>query len=335
MNFIKIYAGACASIVILFIIAYSVSSWNITNENLEREKEKVQFLELETKNQEIIIESQRNEIYEYKSAVKELNQTVLSKDRNIEWLRSIMKKVKEDLEAKKSELEGTKNTLTLTEQELEYTEAELEETLRLLDVAKMYEQRVREGMELQYAYKLLGEYENTRDIVSGFMDVSEIRNDAEIWERAGKVYNWLGDNYAYCSDKGFCIGDEYCNQIQFFSPDELVYYGSNDVLCGDCDDQAHLFVGMLYASGVSHENVRVECGTVEAGGHCWAGVKTISGWYRVDPVCSNPVEYLDFFGIGVQVSLPIKQFPSSPKDVDCFSSYQLDFWYTPEGYHVM
>jgi hypothetical protein len=50
-------------------------------------------------------------------------------------------------------------------------------------------------------------------------------------------------------------------------------------------------------------------------------------WYRIDPVCSNPSKYIEFFGIKILISG--KEFPTSYQNVDCFSSYTLTEWYTP------
>ena len=157
-------------------------------------------------------------------------------------------------------------------------------------------------------------------------------SNEELWQRAGDIYDWLGANYEYCSDKGFCVGNS-CSQIQFFSPDELIYYGSQDVLCGDCDDQAQLFAGMMYASGVPYADVRVECGTVESGGHCWNGVRIDGEWHRVDQVCSNPAEYVDFFGYTYLASGEL--FPITAQNLDCFNTYSITSWYDPNGFNVV
>jgi hypothetical protein len=54
-------------------------------------------------------------------------------------------------------------------------------------------------------------------------------------------------------------------------------------------------------------------------------------WNRVQnrPVCSNPAEYWEFFGFKFLISG--KEFPTRYQNVDCFSSYTLSEWYTPEG----
>jgi hypothetical protein len=204
-----------------------------------------------------------------------------------------------------------------------------------LVVAKEFEDRVINGVAISKAYVLLGDYDKTARVVSKILNMSAPTtpaNDQEIWSRGKKIYEWLALHYDYCSDKGFCISDDKCTVFQFYSPDELVYYGEMISLCGDCDDKAQLFAGMLYASGVPHNKVRVECGVVPGGGHCWTKVNLNNNWYRVDPVCSDSVSFvLQKFGLSF---LMPAAFPSSSyRDVECFSNYTTEVWYNPEGYH--
>lgn len=213
---------------------------------------------------------------------------------------------------------------------LSQTQGELDETTRLLTVAQLYEIRSKQGIFLSEAYHLLGDYDKTVDIVAEITGVSTPTSDNELWLRGKEIYDWIGSNYQYCSDKGFCISETQCTQIQFFSPDELLYYGSQDVLCGDCDDKAQLFAGMMYASGVPHDKVRVECGMVSGGGHCWNGIRINNIWYRIDPTCSDVSVYvLEQFGLG---SLLSESYPDNDiRIVDCFSEYETTMWYTADG----
>jgi len=308
------------------IILIISSLWYITNKNLEIAKQQIE--------QQIqMIESQQ-------SIIQQQRQTIKAQEENINNLQNIIQQQTqqmEELQNKITNLQSQVESLTYqlqqTQGELKETTTELQETQRLLNIAKKYEERVERGIYLSKAYKLLGDYDKTINIVKNITTIGTPQTDEEIWERAKDIYNWLGENYQYCSDKGFCIDEDYCTQIQFFSPDELLYYSSQDVLCGDCDDQAHLFAGMMYASGVPHNKVRVECGNVEAGSHCWNAVYVNGGWYRIDPVCSNPAKYVEFFGIKILISG--KEFPNTYKNVDCFSSYELMVWYTPEEYHTI
>jgi cell division protein FtsB len=275
---------------------------------------------------------QNQTIEAQKHAIQTQAETIHSQTQVINNLYDTVKKQQSqinELNSKVTSLETQVKTLSI---QLGKTTSELQETQRLLNIAKKYEERVNEGIDLSQAYKLLGDYDKTVDIVRNITSIGTPANDQELWNRVRDIYNWLGNNYHYCSDKGFCVGD-WCTQIQFFSPDELLYYGSQDVLCGDCDDQAQLFVGMLYASGVPHDKARVECGVVPGGAHCWGGVYVNGSWYRVDPVCSNPAQYWEFFGYKFLISG--KEFPVSYQNIDCFSSYTLSEWYTPEGYHTV
>jgi cell division protein FtsL len=242
-----------------------------------------------------------------------------------------IKTLNASLEQKNNDLQQSYADLQDTQADLSGTQAELTETNRLLDVARYYENRVNKGINPSLAYQLLGDYDKTVQIVSNFTDVYPPRNDIEIWDRAKAIYTWIGQNYKYCSDRGFCISEVYCPQIQFFSPDELVYFGAHEAMCGDCDDHAQLFVGMMYASGVPHDKARVECGNVAAGAHCWAGVNINNGWYRVDTICANPVEYINFLGLKIAISP--KTFPTTAGDVGCFPTYSLTSWYDLDGYH--
>lgn len=262
-----------------------------------------------------------------------LTKDLVNKTKQISNLQEAVQQKEQQIESQRIQIESLTLQVQSLQSQLGQTKEELEETQRLLRIAKKYEERVERGIYLSKAYKLLADYDKTIEIIKNITTIGTPRSDEEIWQRAKDIYNWLGENYQYCSDKGFCISEDYCTQIQFFSPDELLYYGSQDVLCGDCDDQAHLFAGMMYASGVSYNKVRVECGWVDSGYHCWNGVYVNGSWYRIDPVCSNPAKYIEFFGI--KILLSGREFPTIHGNVDCFSSYELTAWYTPEGYHTI
>ena len=261
-----------------------------------------------------------------------LSKKISEKSQEISMLISDIQLKTEEINAKNTQIEILESTVDSLEFELGEAEENLEETTRLLDVAKEYEERVQQGTDLNKAYILLRDYDKTAGIVEDITDMSFPENDQELWERGKDIYDWLGIHYDYCSDKGFCIKENYCAQIQFFSPDELLYYGSQDVLCGDCDDKAQLFAGMMYASNVPYNKVRVVCGKVPGGGHCWNELYLNNNWYRIDPVCSNPGTFvLEQFGLGF---LSPSTYPSGDyRNVDCFGSYETDSWYDTEGFH--
>ena len=240
------------------------------------------------------------------------------KSEEISDLRSEVQAKNSRIENQDAQILNLNTQVQSLNSQLGQTRGQLEETSRLLDIAADYEDRVEQGIHLSKAYILLADYDRTIDIVQDIAKTGIPQNDADVRDRAKDIYYWLGNNYQYCSDKGFCVGESYCTQIQFFSPDEVVYYGSQDVLCGDCDDQAQLFVGMLYASGVSHNKARVECGSVPSGRHCWGAVDVGGSWYRIDPVCSSPSVYVSFFDWHISMTA----FPSSYRDVDCFDFYE-------------
>lgn len=293
--------------IFIGVIVIISSQLYITSKNLE--------------SAEKIIESQQQTITANEQTIQNQENTITSLETQVSNLQNEVSTLENKVVTLQSQVEA------LTTQ-LGETTTELEETTRLLDVAQDYEDRVEQGVYLSKAYKLLADYDKTVDIVATFTSTSTPTTDEELWKRAEDIYNWLGNNYDYCSDKGFCVGGV-CYEIQFFSPDELLYYGSQDVLCGDCDDQAQLFAGMMYASGVSYEKIRVECGSVPSGGHCWNGIYVDGSWHRIDAVCASPSTYIPFFGW----TISLRPFPTSYQSVDCFSSYTISSWYNPYGYH--
>lgn len=318
--------------ILLIILAISTGIILIISSQFYVTYQNLKLAEQTITEQGQAIESQQQTIQSHEGTIQSQTQTIQNQQNTIKSLQTQVSNLQDEVSTLQNQvtiLEGQVNTL---QNQLGETTAELEETTRLLNVAQEYEERVEQGVYLSKAYKLLGDYDKTVGIVASFTNTFTPTTDRELWERAEDIYNWLGNNYDYCSDKGFCVGDS-CTQIQFFSPDELLYYGSQHVLCGDCDDQAQLFAGMMYATGVPYDKVRVECGSVPAGGHCWSGIYVGGNWYKIDPVCSNPAEYWDFFGYKFLISG--KEFPTNYQDVDCFSSYTLTSWYTPEGYHTV
>ncbi len=285
----------------------------------------------------------------YKNRIVFLNQT-WNKEKNdileqLELQKERTTSVKKLLDVREKEIINLTNRIrilnneiwnlnfqyNITKSNLEFTETQLGQTQMLLDIAENYQERVRQGTILSESYKLLGDYDKVKEIIVNKIGISTPTTEKEKWEIAKVMYDWLGTSYSYCSDKGFCVGEQ-CTQIQFFSPDELLIYGSQDVLCGDCDDKAHLFAGMLYASGIPHREVMVVCGYIPEGYHCWNRIFVNNRWYRIDPVCSNVgTLLLEHFGLDF---LSEKAFPLNEyRDVDCFSSYEAKSGYTADGYY--
>lgn len=270
------------------------------------------------------------------STVSNLNESVRSRDQSIANLQGEVSVKREEIEAKAAQIQTLNIQVQSLNSELGTTQQNLSRTTQLLSVAQNYEDRVEKGINLQKAYLLLGDYEKTALVVVNITGILTPTTDQQLWQRGKAIYDWLGTHYSYCSDKGFCIGDGYCTQIQFFSPDELIYYGAQDVLCGDCDDKAQLFAGMMYASGVPHDKVKVECGIVPGGGHCWNSLYVNSSWYRIDPVCSPVGSTIGSYVLqtfGLSFVMPAIYPQNGYRKVDCFNSYQALDWYNPEGYH--
>ena len=291
------YALAAALVVAVVISFFYIHALNT---QIEQQEEQISILTSQVSSLQSTVETQQSTIESQSATIEQQEETILEQQQQITYLES--------------EVTRLGGELAQTEAELAY--------------AYPFQERGEAGMHLSKAYTLLGDYGEITPLASQITDYGYTNDDAEIWGRAKDVYAWLGNNYDYCSDKGFCVGS-YCYQIQFFSPDELLIYSSDD-LCGDCDDQATVFAGLMYASGVPHNKVRIECGSIPGGRHCWTGVNVDGSWFRVDPVCAHPSLYIELFGY----TLPIipTGFPGSYKDVGCFSSYDMIEWYTPEGY---
>jgi hypothetical protein len=235
----------------------------------------------------------------------------------------------EDLQAKKIELVQTQSTLLQTKSDLSETQLNLDnvknDLIGMSDKyaeAKPYMERVNRGQSLNKFYPLLKDYEDyTKPIILQYLGLSypyAPRNEDELWDRAEKVYKWLGTYYKYCGDKGLRVGNTFY-QFQFYSPDELLM--SDNSRCGDCDDFSTLFAGFMYASGVPEKNVWMVCGTVgSGGGHCWNWVVTDErAAYRIDGVCADRRKWF---------------FPRK-ENVDCFSEYNPTIRMNPSEYLPM
>jgi hypothetical protein len=272
------------------------------------------------------VSNQNQTIQNQADAISQKEQTVSEQKQTIDTQQTAIIQQKQQI----TTLQGQVNQSTTN---LQTTTTQLTNVTYYYDVAKNFEDRTDQGIDLSKAYQLLGQYDKVVSQVTSISgsyptSTSATSNDTEIWSRAKNIYNWIGNNFKYCSDKALCVSGN-CWDFQFYSPNELVS-GENIVLCGDCDDHAQLFAGMMYASGVSHSKVRVECGSVPQGGHCWDSVYVNNQWYRVDTVCANPTDFKLFFGISI--SIPLLSFPTSYGSVGCFSYYSTTVWYTPEGY---
>ena len=242
-----------------------------------------------------------------------------------------------DLEKKSTMLANAWNEITVLETGLDYLQtqydtvlSDLDATQQDLDIAKQYEERVKQGTRVRYAYELLLDIDKLENEMYKITNTGYSTDDTAIWLRAKDIYNWLGNNFEYCSDKAFKVGTSYTT-LQFFSPDELLVYRIGDKACGDCDDYAHAFVGMMYASGVPGDRVRVEVG----GGHAWTAVYIASDdiWYDIDPVCAQPDT---FMGRAIAAFLGVPEFPNMPEDVRCLETNPYSYmfgWYDYYGFH--
>ncbi|MBR9677485.1 hypothetical protein GOV04_05060 [Candidatus Woesearchaeota archaeon] len=231
------------------------------------------------------------------------------------------------IQNQRAEIEQQKQEIQKLETELGITKSELAE-------AKPYQERVISGQNIMESYKLLSDYTDyTRPIILDYLELESPvtpSNDNYLWERGKQVYNWLSDNYAYCGDKGLRVGTTF-SEFQFYSPDELLISSNNR--CGDCDDFATLFAGLMYASGVPKNKVWVVCGKVSNGGHCWNSLVLDDKTYRIDGICSQKDELFGFLGF----SLGIKKayYTNTKTNVDCLSEYTPRMKMNPEGAYML
>lgn len=280
----------------------------------------------------------QNKITSYKQDISSLNRKVSNLDRDISSKKGQIATLEKSNTQKQEEIDVLRTAIKEREDEidsltddLDQKKTELRTTTFLYEEAKEYQERVNRGQRLSSYHTLLNDREEyAKPIILEYLGLSKPRepaNDEELWERGRQVYNWLSDNYEYCGDKGLRVGNTFY-QFQFYSPDELLL--SDNARCGDCDDFATLFAGMMYASGVSEDKVWVVCGDVSGNGHCWNRLVLSSGWYRVDGVCSQRSTVLNFLGL----DLGMKQayYTSEKKHVDCMRNYNAAMRMNPETY---
>ncbi len=250
-----------------------------------------------------------------------------------------------DLENKNIHLEDEIQTTEkiISEQKINIKELELEinnlkNNLKVItqkyEEAKPYQERVSRGQDLAQSYALLKDREDfAKPLILKYLGLTTptiTKNDDELWERGRLIYNWLSENYKYCGDKGLRIGTTFY-EFQFWSPDEILK--SDNARCGDCDDFATLFAGLMYASGVPEDKVWVVCGTVPSGGHCWNWLSLSNQTYRIDTVCSQRQELFNF--LGLKWGPKEAYYTHKKENVDCFSEYKEQMKMNSNSFNVI
>jgi hypothetical protein len=239
-----------------------------------------------------------------------------------------------NLEEKRNEVIKLTSDLNDLEEDLGLTKTKLAITTSKYEEAKPYQERIERGQSLNEYYTLLDDRNDyAKPIILNYLGLSNPTppsNDEELWQRGKLIYNWLSNNYEYCGDKGLRVGNTFY-EFQFYSPDELLM--SDNSRCGDCDDFATLFAGLMYASGVPENKVWVVCGTVESGGHCWNWLDLGDQTYRIDGVCSQEQELFGFLGFswGNQGAY----YTNNQNNVDCFKSYNPTIKMNPNNYFAL
>lgn len=320
-NLNQIYKPLCIVFLIL-IIFFAFITFNQYQKN-QSLNNRINSLYLEKEN----IESELNNlILEVDNLKKDINE----KDNTIKYQEANIINLNYLIQQKEAEIESLKIEIRLIENELANTKKDLSKTTSLYQQAKPYEERVIQGQNIWLAYQLLDDYEDyAQPIILDYLGLSQPKkpvNNQELWERGKQVYNWLSDNYYYCGDRGLRVENTF-NEFQFSSPDEMLI--SDNARCGDCDNYAFLFAGLMYASGVSENDVWVVCGTVPAGGHCWNWIVLDNTAYIVDPVCSEKEDRFKF--LNFRWSVQNTKYSDTPKNIGCFESYESYMRMNPKG----
>lgn len=89
------------------------------------------------------------------------------------------------------------------------------------------------------------------------------------------ILNYVNNNIEYTSDS-----------IQYKTPEYWAHVEQTlDSGEGDCEDGATLIYAMARLAGIPKEQLKIACGDVVGGGHCWVMYKSIKypyGWYIID-----------------------------------------------------
>jgi len=252
----------------------------------------------------------------------------------ISILETLNSKLSYDIKGKESVIDSNKIYIADLEEQIQSLRSELAIMTFKYEEAAPYQERVETGQDITKSYLLLSDTNDyTKPIALNILGMNSPRkpaNDEELWDRGRKIYNWMTNNYEYCGDKGLRIGTTFY-QFQFWSPDEILV--SDNARCGDCDDFAILFAGMMYASGVPDNKVSVVCGEVESGGHCWNWIELSDYAYRIDPVCSQKQTLLNI--LGLNLGIKGAYYTSTIENVQCFNTYEEQMKMNPDGFSLI
>lgn len=277
------------------------------------------------------LESEKSNL---QTRINDLNSRVNDLTSEIQSKTSQISDLKNEIEQKKQEILKLQQRVNDLESELGITKTKLQDTTQKYEEAKPYQERVNRGQDLLKYYPLLSDRDDyAKPIILRYLGLSvpvPPANDDALWERGRKVYNWISDNYKYCGDKGLRVGSTFY-EFQFFSPDELLM--SDNARCGDCDDFATLYAGLMYASGVPEDKVWVVCGTVPEGSHCWDWLVLSKTTYRIDSVCSQKQTIINI--LGLDLGIKGAYYTSNKGNVQCFSKYKEQMKMNPSGFNLI
>jgi Skp family chaperone for outer membrane proteins len=277
------------------------------------------------------LENDKNNL---QSQINNLNSEISTLNSQIRTKDSTIASQKIEIEQKRQEILRLEQRVNDLEEELGITKSKLQETTELYQEAQPYQERVNRGQNLYQYYVLLDDREDyAKPIVLDYLGLSSPvapANDDALWERGRLIYNWISNNFDYCGDKGLRVGTTFY-EFQFYSPDELLM--SDNSRCGDCDDFATLFAGLMYASGVPENKVWVVCGLADGGGHCWNWLSLTGQTYRIDPVCSQKQTVINILGLDLGVKGAY--YTSSKGNVQCFSEYDEQMKMNPQGVSML
>jgi len=332
----QVLAIICVALLIFGgLLAFQILSLNF---QVQEDTRQIAKLFAQVNNQQAKLEEQQTQLADQTSQINELESTVSEKQSLITSQQQRLAEQESQIAQQQQQINTLNSQVGGLQLELGKTTSNLQDTQSKLTLAANYQTRVEQGEYLSKAYQLLSDIDSTKQLIANdqITEIHQNPTDQQIWNNAKDIYDWIGQNFSYCGDKSIKIGGSSV-QFQFWSPDELLADATKikeaNYPCGDCDDKAQLFAGMMYAAGVPSDKAFVVCGNVPGGYHCWNYVIVNNATYRVDPVCSSPPQVINYFWIFTSVQ---KQYlPDTPATLDCFSSYTADVYYNPNGYFTI
>lgn len=314
---------------------YSYSKYFLTDEEVNQYKQNQQqepIKETYYQSQQPVYTTSNIEITELEQQIKQTETLLEQRTYELEQYKNYTQKQDKEINELSQKVLMLNAELRDLETLYENATGELYSANKKLEYAEPIVDRYQRGINLAKYHTLLADYDDYAEpLILKYLGLSEPTapvTEEQLWERAGKIYDWISARYTYCGDRGLRFGSSYV-QFQFFSPDELLSVDNN--WCGDCDDFATLFAGLMYASGVPQEKVYVVCGEADGGGHCWNWLSAGGRIRTIDTVCTQSKSVIDVLGhkLWEKENYP---FPATFGDAKCFNKYDAYFWMSPDHF---